>query len=258
MRKMGRNGKRTVLILAIAFMLLLFLAGIAAARYMKEESQSGVVEAQTFYFASDLLNEDEGLAVYFIDPMAESLTIQLCNFADSQRVTSADITYRVSVTGGTVNGDTAVISGTMNAGEKTPVPLVVTPTTKPENSGGPLELEEIKVVAESESPYKKTLTGVFKRQLGNQYVVEDEAGHIAAVLTMVCGDGEKDIRITLPSGVIPDEADIRIKDYKDDQCTFRSSGYGIYSLVLLKSEDDIILSGQGSFADAIDLSRTDG
>ena len=48
MRKMGRNGKRTVLILAIAFMLLLFLAGIAAARYMKEESQSGVVEAQTF------------------------------------------------------------------------------------------------------------------------------------------------------------------------------------------------------------------
>ena len=128
----------------------------------------------------------------------------------------------------------------MNAGEKTPVPLVVTPTTKPENSGGPLELEEIKVVAESESPYKKTLTGVFKRQLGNQYVVEDEAGHIAAVLTMVCGDGEKDIRITLPSGVIPDEADIRIKDYKDDQCTFRSPGYGIYSLVLLKSEDDII------------------
>ena len=89
-------------------------------------------------------------------------------------------------------------------------------------------------------------------------MVEDEAGHIAAVLTMVCGDGEKDIRITLPSGVIPDEADIRIKDYKDDQCTFRSPGYGIYSLVLLKSEDDIIVSGQGSFADAIDLSRTDG
>ena len=37
---------------------MLSLAGIAAARYMKQESQSGVVEAQTFYFTSDLLKED--------------------------------------------------------------------------------------------------------------------------------------------------------------------------------------------------------
>ena len=36
--------------------------------------------------------------------MAQSFTIELYNFADSERVTSADITYRVSVTGGTVEG----------------------------------------------------------------------------------------------------------------------------------------------------------
>ena len=77
------------------------------------------------------------------------------------------------------------------------------------------------MVAESVFPYKKTLTGVFKRQLGNQYVVEDESGRNAAVLTMVCADGEKDITVTLPSGVIPDEADIRVTGYKDNKCTFQ-------------------------------------
>ena len=56
MRKMGRNGKRTVLILAIAFMLLLFLAGIAAARYMKEESQSGVVELSLIHISVNRCN----------------------------------------------------------------------------------------------------------------------------------------------------------------------------------------------------------
>lgn len=252
MRKIRRKGQRVALVLVTAAGIVLFLAGMAAARYMKQESQSGVVEAQTFYFTSDMLKEDTG--TYFIDPMVESFTIELYNFADSERVTSAEITYRVTVTGGTVEGGGAVFQGTMKAGEKNSVPISVVPTAKPENSGGTLELEEIRVVAESESPYKKTLTGVFKRQLGNQYMVEDENGHNAAVLTMVCADGEKDVTITLPPGVIPDEADVRVTGYKDNQCTFRSPGYGIYSLVLLKSEAGIILTGQDSFADAIDLS----
>ena len=88
--------------------------------------------------------------------------------------------------------------------------------------------------------------------------MEDESGRYAAVLTMVCADGEKDITVTLPSGVIPDEADIRVTGYKDNKCTFHSPGYGIYSLVLLKSEADIGLSGKDSFADAIDLSQSGG
>ena len=150
------------------------------------------------------------------------------------------------------------IQGTIKAGEKSTVPISVIPAAKPEGGGGTVELEEIRVVAESVFPYKKTLTGVFKRQLGNQYVVEDESGRNAAVLTMVCADGEKDITVTLPSGVIPDEADIRVTGYKDNKCTFHSPGYGIYSLVLLKSEADIGLSGKDSFADAIDLSQSGG
>ena len=162
------------------------------------------------------------------------------------------------MTGGTVEGGDTGIQGTIKAGEKSTVPISVIPADKPEGGGGTVELEEIRVVAESVFPYKKTLTGVFKRQLGNQYVVEDESGRNAAVLTMVCADGEKDITVTLPSGVIPDEADIRVTGYKDNKCTFHSPGYGIYSLVLLKSEADIGLSGKDSFADAIDLSQSGG
>ena len=229
MNKIRRKRQRAALMLITAAGIMLSLAGIAAARYMKQESQSGVVEAQTFYFTSDLLKEDGGTAAYFIDPMAQSFTIELYNFADSERVTSADITYRVSVTGGTVEGGDTGIQGTIKAGEKSTVPISVIPAAKPEGGGGTVELEEIRVVAESVFPYKKTLTG-----------------------------GEKDIRITLPSGVIPDEADIRVTGYKDNKCTFHSPGYGIYSLVLLKSEADIGLSGKDSFADAIDLSQSGG
>lgn len=69
-------------------------------------------------------------------------------------------------------------------------------------------------------PYKKTLQVYLKGSWSNQYVVEDESGRNAAVLTMVCADGEKDITVTLPSGVIPDEADIRATGYKDNKCTF--------------------------------------
>ena len=246
MNKIRRKQQRAALMLITAAGIMLSLAGIAAARYMKQESQSGVVEAQTFYFTSDLLKEDGGTAAYFIDPMAQSFTIELYNFADSERVTSADIIYRVSVTGGTVEGGDTGIQGTIKAGEKSTVPISVIPADKPEGGGGTVELEEIRVVAESVFPYKKTLTGVFKRQLGNQYVVEDESGRNAAVLTMVCADGEKD------------KADIRVTGYKDNKCTFHSPGYGIYSLVLLKSEADIGLSGKDSFADAIDLSQSGG
>ena len=90
-----------------------------------------------------------------------------------------------------MGGDTG-IQGTIKAGEKSTVPISVIPADKPEGGGGTVELEEIRVVAESVFPYKKTLTGCnFKRQLGNQYVVEDESGRNAAVLTMVCADWGK-------------------------------------------------------------------
>lgn len=258
MKKIRRKWNRTALIVIAAAGILLFFAGIAAARYMKQERQSGIVEAQTFYFTSDLLKEDEAAATYFIDPMAESFKFELCNFADSERVTSADITYRVSVTGGTVEGGGAMFEGSINAGTGSAVPISVIPTLRPGNSGGTLELEEIKVVAESVLPYRKTLTGVFKRQMGNQYMVQDEVGHNAAVLIMVCADGAKDITVNLPSGVIPDEADSRVTGFKENKCTFHSPGYGIYSLVLLKLYTDTTLEGQGFFADAIDLSRSGG
>ena len=75
MNKIRRKRQRAALMLITAAGIMLSLAGIAAARYMKQESQSGVVEAQTFYFTSDLLKEDGGTAAYFIDPMAQSFTI---------------------------------------------------------------------------------------------------------------------------------------------------------------------------------------
>lgn len=66
MNKIRRKRQRAALMLFTAAGIMLSLAGIAAARYMKQESQSGVVEAQTFYFTSDLLKEDGGTAAYLL------------------------------------------------------------------------------------------------------------------------------------------------------------------------------------------------
>ena len=53
-----------------------------------------------------------------------------------------------------MGGDTG-IQGTIKAGEKSTVPISVIPADKPEGGGGTVELEEIRVVAESVFPYKE-------------------------------------------------------------------------------------------------------
>ena len=223
---------------------LLGLTGVTMARYVKQQSQKGIVEAADFYFTSDYLKDEAEKAAYFVDP-GKNFSVQLYNFADTKRVTPGEIRYTVTVDGGSAGTVSGSLAESADAGGT--ALIEITPDA---------EAEQVKVTATTTFPYQKTLTAVFYRKLGNQYLVEDTAGSRAAALIMTFGDSGKSITIDLPEGVFPDETDDRVT-YSGNQCTFTSPGKGVYSLILLKSDAGILLEGDRvAFADRITIRQT--
>lgn len=211
----------------IAFISLLLIIGVLAirttvGRYLIQRQSSQAAEPQNFFFASDLLQADS--ALYYIDPMTNSFTIQLYNYepANSLRYTTADIEYSVEVTGGTTSSATRSLKGK----QASLVTLEITPTSKEKTV-------EVKVSATK--PYKKTLSAKFVLAKGNQYSITDNIGNKAAVLTIISTDSGGEIELTLPADLIADPTDSRLVK-KNTLLYFNSPGSGIYSLVLLKND----------------------
>ena len=228
---------------------VLAATGITAARYLMEKNREGIVEAVDFYFTSDLLKEEQEHALYFIDPESKSFQIKLHNFADSLRITPGPVDYKVTVLPD--GGSSVPASGKLSStdGSQVTETLAITPDSK---------ASAITITAESTSPYTKVLKATFKRDLGNQYIVSDEAENRAATLTMVCADSAKPITLNLPDGVIPDATDGRVTSFTDNTAVFQSPGEGVYSLILLKSNASKVLktsngSSEGKFADTITI-----
>lgn len=208
----------------ISLCFFVVFAGITAARYVMQQTKQGIMEAQEFYFTSDFLKAEADNVSYYIDPNM-NFTVHLYHAEDSLRKTLSEIKYSISVTGGSyVDSGSGILkldSGTAD--------LTVTPA---------VGATSITVTATSTKPYKKVLTAVFKVEKGNSVVLEDSAGSRAAVLTMTCADASKTIAITLPQGVIPDETNDNVASYDTASgvCEYHSPGYGVYSLILLKSD----------------------
>lgn len=238
----SNTDSRRPVLMAVAAAAVLLLAGLVAARYMTRQSQSGILYAQEFYFTSNFLAEDG--KDYSIDPQAGTFEIQLYNFADSKRVTAEDIKYKVSVSSG---GSADKTEGTLTKGSKRTETVTVTP-----DAGE----EEITVTVKSEAPYEKTLTATFHLQAGNSYTVENKAGDMAAVLTLICTDftpGRK-VTLKLPEGVVPDAADDNVSASGGNYIyTFPDNG--IYAVVLLKSAPEMAgdITAQTIFSEEIDL-----
>lgn len=244
MKKNFRHRNLPVSVIIILGMLAAF-AGVTAARYVMQRTSQGIVAAQDFYFTSDLLKEEAEKAFYYID-QKKPVIIHLYNSEDSLRKTPGEISYGVEVNGG---GYTDSAGGTLtdSAGSGT-ANLVITP-----DDG----VKTVTVTVTSSKPYQKVLTAELKMDKGNQAVIEDAKGKRAAVLTMTCTDGAKTITVTLPPGVIPDQTNDNVESYNTATgvCSFRSPGYGIYSLILLKSNaDQTLLLGSGdTFAGSLDI-----
>ncbi len=219
---------------------LLAFAGIAVARYLLQQEQDGLATAMDFYFTSDYLKESGEGAAYFIDPQTTSFDIVLSNSADSKRTTSGDIAYEVSATdANVVDGGSGVLAG--------PSSSTATLTVTPQNAG------TFTVIATSTKPYSKELAATFTRKKGNHYKVEDALNNTAAVLTITCADSGGPVTIELPAGVVPDTTDHRVGN-EYGAWTFKPDSTGVYSLVLLKSNTTLNLTGEGDFANEITLS----
>lgn len=222
-----------------AIAVLLAVAGVAVARYALQQREAGVATAESFHFSSDYLKEEGEGAFYYVDPQTDGFSIELRNFADSQRFAAADITYCVAATGADV-ADSA--GGTLQGGVASTATRAVAPTAS-----------SFTIEVESTSPYAEKLVATFEKAQGNRYEVEDAAGNAAAVLTLTCTDSGAPVSLTLPAGVVPDATDDRVTP-DGGGWRFQASGSGAYSLVLLKSDAAKSLSCQSTpFADGIDL-----
>lgn len=244
-RRRGRVPAFAAIILGI----MAAFTGITAARYVMQRTGQSLVAAQDFYFTSDYLKEESANASYYIDPAKTEFPVELRNFEDSKRITPGAIQYEVTVSGGTIAGSDTGILAANDTGTSVNT-IKITPKK---------DAKTVTVTARSTSPYQKTLKAVFTRTAGNQLQLEDERGSRAAVLTMICTDTAKNISITLPEGVIPNEADEHVKGYDagTNLCTFASPGEGVYSLTLLKTDSSILLKAdaEGTFADVIVISQ---
>ena len=238
--KMQKPIKPAILILLVS---VLVMAGITVASYIMTKQESGVVEADKFYFTSNLLKDESEKAIYFVDPKNTSFTVKLYNYADAKRKTAGDIDYSVKVDNGTPDSSTGTI--TQVDKEKN---IVITPTNKNGN---------VTVTATSTSPYKTELQAKFKMECGNDYTVSDSSGKKAAVLTMICKDAGKPITISLPEGVLPDSNDNRVTK-SGSSYIYTSPGYGVYSITLLKTNANLNLSTatEQHFADQITITNS--
>lgn len=238
--------KRRLLPAALpAAILLISFAGITAARYVTQHQKAGIASAQDFYFTSDLLKENPPEdTFYYIDPQSGDFQLNVYNYADSQRITSTDISYTYSIVNGTDGSSGTNGSGLLSGGAENTGLITVSPGQ---------DSSDVTVSVTATSPYQKTLSATFKMALGNQYLVDDKTGGTAAVLTVTCTDSAKNIPLLLPDNVIPDATDDRIVS-SDGGYIFRSPGCGVYSLVLLKLAPSADLSRDSTpFADQINL-----
>lgn len=222
-----------------AIIILLGFAGIGMARYVMEKNKAEIAAAENFYFTSNLLKEDAAEnTILYVDPSKASFTVNLYNYADEQRKTASDIEYTVTVANGSSNPNSGTIAKDSEKAE-----ITITPTDKS---------KDVIVTATSTSPYKKELKATFKISLGNQYTIEDTVGNTAAILMMTFTGSGGDVTLELPNTVIPDENNPNISKV-DGNWKFNVAQDGIYSLILLKQNQTLNLSGNGAFADSIQI-----
>lgn len=237
------NKHRIPALFIVAAVVLVVIAGTTFARYVLRSDNSGVAEAESFYFTSDLLREASEEKHYQIDPATTSFAITFSNAADSKRVTKEDIPVMVTVDGGTCEKETFTITGGTKGSER----ITITPDSN---------AEVITVTAVSAAPYQKTLTATFRLAPGNQYKVEDASGKRAAVLTITVVEAvsKAGVTVTLPEGIIPDAANTLVTKEADGSYKFQVEETGVYSLVLLKHNDaEDISAAETGFTDRIEI-----
>ena len=217
----GKRGNGRLVWLLIALGLLAAVAGVSA-KYAQTKTDVKDTVAEDFYFTSTMLTSDEKGVSYTLMPTTTELEIPLCNYADSLRYATADITYSYTVTKD--NTEVTHGNGTLSGKQLTTDYISLTNLTKGTYT----------VTATAARPFAATLTGSFtipEESGGVKYSVSDSAGSPFATLTVWTTNYSGNIQITWPAGVIPDSTDPALAGV----ITNSGSSYGAGSLTVTSS-----------------------
>lgn len=218
--------------------IVIVLSGITVpilGKYLLEKSGQLGIQADDFYFTSDLLEEpstNNTFPEYTLGKGIDTISFKLNNYEDSLRFTKTDIKYNITVTN-SLDVKVYETTGTITTGsEKNSVSINI-PS---------LETGTYIVVVNSTSPYSKTLKGKFIiQELDNEisYTVSDGVGSTVVMLTISVNDYSGPINIKWPTGVSPDNSDPLLSGAIDcDNYTVNFNSYSEYTFVFFKTDSN--------------------
>ncbi|MBQ8184800.1 MAG: hypothetical protein IJ036_03330 [Lachnospiraceae bacterium] len=211
----------------VYFLLSLFvllLIGGTVAKYIYETGGKNLFSAKNFYFSSNLLKEEA--ATYTLNSTATEVTFTLGNNADDLRCSEENITYVITVTGGTTPATLNISEGIL---EKDIV-STESITLSGLKSGETYTVTAVGTTGEGNSGYKKTLSATFTLSgaTGNLYKYLDTSNSAYVMLTVWSENIHGDISVVYePDGLIPDNTDSVLRNVTN-------YANGIYSRIIFE------------------------
>ena len=225
--KLKNNPKLNIVFNAIVLVVIpCLILGTTVAKYIKEKEVDMAYSAKSFYFESDLLEEDITDAEYEYAQGIDSISFYLKNNADSLRFSEVDINYTA-----TLEKDGTVIDTKTGTIAKDAVNTSIVQFDD-------LEGGEYVVTAQATSPYTKTLTGKFTLAGVDktlEWEVVDSENSPIIELTVTSEDYDGLITITYPEGVQPDNTDSKLDTVTSTYVTSNFEKNSSYTYTFFKN-----------------------
>lgn len=188
--KKKKNPRRAYLWICLLILVASSVWGVSA-KYIYQREQDLVVEADMFYFTSDLLTETG--AEYTLSPYTETVTFTVSNAIDDLRFTTREIQYEYYLNGAK-QGETKSFSRGMSTSQSQSFDFQVTPG----------KTYTVRVVANA--GYTKTLSATFvvPQKPNKLYKHLDVSDSRYVLLTVWTEDVSGNVTVRFPAGLIPD------------------------------------------------------
>ncbi len=192
------------------FLLIIFVTGGVAAKYVAENGGIGVFRAKEFYFTSNLLKSEKEL--YVLNSDVTEVTFTLGNNADKLRYAEDEIHYKVSV-----NDDAVKMISNENTTEANPFDGVLENNKISTDFITVKNLEKGKVytvTAVGDAGYKETLSAdlMVAEDEKNVYYHVNNLNEEVIILTVWTENLKGNLKVDFPDGLIADATDPVMED----------------------------------------------
>jgi hypothetical protein len=232
-KKKDENSTNKLRYIVYLFALLAILSGIVVnvvSKYVRTNKEQAYVQAQEFYFESDLLTE-EGKE-YELASETTEIVINLRNNADELRYSQGDIkvVFEVTENGNSIKNETITLSG------------------------GKVDDEKITFEVEYGKTYEVTATGScgFEKVLKGTFIITDvdetlykrvEQTNEYVELTVWTKNLTGVVEISIPDGLIPDNTNDILTNVKTEDASFEDrknfqNAYSSYTYRFFKTNNN--------------------